>query len=551
MYSFSTIDRDIILQQFQDQEFDVVIIGGGITGAGIALDAVSRGLKVALVEKGDFSQGTSSSSTKLVHGGLRYLKQGDFSLVKEVGRERAILHQNAPHLVVPEPMLIPIIEGGAFSKWQISIALWVYDWLADVRSDERRKMLSAGELFDREPLLEKENIKGGGAYFEYRTDDSRLTIEVIKTAINYGAHCINYMKAQSFTYEGEVVNGVKVKDLDKGDEFVIKGKVIVNATGPWVDQIRQIDNHKMKGKLRLTKGVHIVVEQKKLPIVNAIYFTIPDGRMAFVIPREGMCYIGTTDTIYDTLIDQPKVTLKDVYYLLDAVNAYFLGVQLGVDDVVSSWVGLRPLIYKTGKGPSELSRQDELFVSDNGLVSIAGGKLTGYRTMAERVVNRIVKILSQKFHYSNVPCRTEFISLQGGVFRSNKELESYKEKIQSILSELNFEEKWANYLIHRYGRQSGVICHHLLQMKGSSDIHMLQAELWFSVKNELVYSLLDFLERRSGRLYFNPSSIKVALPYLLSDCVIYFKWNKERVQLEEKKVLDRLKAITDFVVIDS
>lgn len=549
MYSFSTLDRDIIIDQAKDQEFDLLIIGGGITGAGIALDAVSRGLKVALLEKQDFSQGTSSKSTKLVHGGLRYLKQGNFSLVREVGRERSILHQNAPHLVVPEPMMIPITKESSFGSFQISLALYVYDWLADVKRSERRRMLSASETLEKEPLLSEEGLKGGGFYYEYRTDDCRLVIEVLKTAIKYGAHCMNYMKVDDFLYEGGQIKGVQATDMDTNKEYDFKAKCVVNATGPWVDQVRALQIQSTRSKLQLTKGVHIVVKRDRLPIQNAIYFNVPDGRMAFAIPREDVCYIGTTDTIFEGHIDEPKVDLQDVYYILDAANSYFKDSSLTVDDVISSWAGLRPLIFKYGKSPSELSRKDEIFISQDGLVSIAGGKLTGYRAMSDRVVNTVMQRLNDEYNVPLVPCRTEFITLQGGDFRHADELETYKQKIEAKLVELQLDLKWKDYLIHRYGRQSGVILHHVSKSKERSDLTLIRSELWFCVRNELVYSLIDFLERRSGRLFFNPNSVVEALPFLLNDCVSYFKWNDERRSAEKAKIEEQLREITRFRVI--
>lgn len=545
MYSFSTLDRDIILQELQDQEFDLVVIGGGITGAGIILDAVTRGLKVALVEKVDFASGTSSKSTKLIHGGLRYLKQAQFSLVKEVGKERAVLHKNAPHLVKSEAMMIPNYKDLGYPRWQINLGLKVYDWLADVPYKEQRVMLDREDAVIKEPLLKEDGLKGAGYYFEYRTDDARLTIEVLKTAIKNGAFCLNYLEVKGFTYKEDKISGIQVLDHDTDEVFEIKAKKVVNAAGSWVDRICQYQGEVINNKLVLSKGVHIVVSKDRFPIQTSIYFNIPDGRMAFVIPREDVVYIGTTDEIYEGSIDGVDVRLADVLYLLDAVNNYFQTDDLTIKDVISSWAGLRPLIAQEGKSVGEISRKDELFVSSQGLITIAGGKLTGFRSMADRVVSTVIKLLDDP-KYNSIPCRTEFVTLQGGNFGSIEEMEMYYEKIRTKILGFGLDEKWAEYLVHRYGKQSGVICYHLSRYNEINEVSLVRSELWFTVKNELVYSLIDFIERRSGRLFFYPDTVHEALPHLMFDCKQYFKWSPARAMIEQRIVEERLKAIVRF-----
>ena len=249
-----------------EKEFDLIVIGGGITGAGIALDAASRGLSVALVEMQDYAGGTSSRSTKLIHGGLRYLKQFEFGLVMQTGRERNIALKNAPHLVIPEKLILPLIKGGSFGKISTSFGLWLYDLLAGVKKEERRKMLSKEQVIDMEPLINQKELLGGGIYTEYRTDDARLTIEVIKTAVSYGAKALNYLKVENFLYENHKICGVICIDLISKKEVKIKSKAVINSCGPWVDTIREKDNSLKGKKLHLTKGVHIVVPHKKLPI---------------------------------------------------------------------------------------------------------------------------------------------------------------------------------------------------------------------------------------------------------------------------------------------
>ena len=415
--TFSIFNRPSQIASLSDTVFDLVIIGGGITGAGIALDASSRGLKCLLLEKQDFAAGTSSRSTKLIHGGLRYLKQLEVGLVREVGKERAVIHENAPHIVVPKKMILPIIEEGSLGKYSTSMGLYVYDMLAGVDKEERRTMHDKETIAEMEPLLRTDILLGGGLYYEYQTDDSRLTIEVLKTANELGAISLNYAEVTDFIYEKGKIKGIKAIDRLAGEAFEARGKIIVNACGPWVDILRKKDSLIKGKKLHLTKGVHIVVPYERLPLQQAAYFDVQDGRMIFAIPKKDITYIGTTDTNYHDNKERPAVRLSDVEYILSAVNNMFPACGLSVDDVLSSWCGLRPLIHEEGKDPSELSRKDEIFVSKSGLISIAGGKLTGFRKMAERTVDEVEKDLFQLEKRPIEGCNTENLKLSGGNFK--------------------------------------------------------------------------------------------------------------------------------------
>jgi glycerol-3-phosphate dehydrogenase len=493
--TFSVFSRPQILQNLQSKTFDLFIIGGGITGAGIALDAASRGLSVALVEKNDFAFGTSSRSTKLIHGGLRYLKQLEFGLVKEVGSERAVVHKLAPHLVIPEKMLLPLSEGKSMGYWLTSIGLKIYDWLAGVKEEDKRRMLTRPQTLKAEPLLKKEGIKGGALYAEYRTDDARLTIEIMKTAARHGATVLNYAKVIGFEYnEGKII-GAKVSDEIKKSEFSISAKVVVNATGPWVDEVRQAD-HTISGKrLHLTKGVHIVVDRAVLPIKQAIYFEVADGRMIFAIPRYAKTYIGTTDTNYKGSKDDVTATKEDIQYLLDGVNQNFEGINLHPAHVESSWAGLRPLIHEEGKSESELSRKDEIFVWSSGLISIAGGKLTGYRKMAERVVDMVIE---ENFSDRNLkPCTTDAISITENPFKDFSEVKRYRESIFARLR-LHQLESYTDYLVSTYGGQTGEVLMMAEKMENSTEDSLLKAELNFCLNHEMVVYPEDFLVRRTG-----------------------------------------------------
>ncbi|MFM1876646.1 MAG: hypothetical protein RL266_2383, partial [Bacteroidota bacterium] len=390
---FSAKNRSEIISKLQNETFDLLIIGGGITGVGMALDAAGRKLKVALVEKQDFAAGTSSRSTKLIHGGLRYLKQLEFNLVREVGHERKTVYHNAPHLVIPEKMLLPITEGGSFGKASASLGIYTYDWLAGVKRSERRAVLDRKETMEREPLLKKDGLEAGVLYWEYRSDDARLVIEVAKTAAEDGALLLNYCLFKEFIYENEHISGGDMVDLKSGTNFRIKAKRTINAAGPWVDDVRSKDETVRGKRLHLTKGVHLVFDHQRFPLRQAVYFDVPDGRMIFAIPRDNATYVGTTDTDYCDSMERPYVTQQDVDYILSATNNAFDIEPLTQADIRSTWAGLRPLIHEDGKSPSELSRKDEIFISQHGLISIAGGKLTGYRKMAERTVDLALRQL--------------------------------------------------------------------------------------------------------------------------------------------------------------
>lgn len=511
--TFSYNTRKEIISNIDNHKFDLLIIGGGITGAGIALDAVKRGMKVALVEKNDFAWGTSSRSTKLIHGGLRYLKQLEIALVKEVGTERAIVHHNAPHLVIPEKMLLPIVKKGSLGKFSTSIGLAVYDFLAGVKSSERRKMLSKEATKKSEPLLNTEKLLAGALYYEYRSDDARLTIEIMKKAVSYGAVCLNYAEAHELLQENEKIEGVRVFDHVEQNNFNIKATKVVNAAGPWVDLLRKKDNSLQGKRLQLTKGVHLVVPHEKLPIKQAVYFDVKDGRMIFVIPRNGKTYIGTTDTVYNKAIDHPQTNADDAKYLLDAVNKMFPTVNLKMGHIESTWAGLRPLIHEDGKSPSELSRKDEIFISDSGLISIAGGKLTGYRKMAERVVNLVSKQIRKESDQKFAKSSTENETLCGGNFENQQAITDYIIRLTGEAKQINLNVNHIKDWVYKYGTNSDEILEIAYNIykdeKLEADLLALSAEIIYGIRHEMVLSIADFMIRRTGRLYFERPKIKI------------------------------------------
>lgn len=547
MNLLSSLNRSSLLEELSSNEYDLLIIGGGITGAGIALDAASRGIKTVLIDKQDFAAGTSSRSTKLIHGGLRYLKQFEINLVREVGRERAIVYSNAPHLVVPEKMLLPIIKNGNYTKLAASIGLFVYDFLIRVKKEDRRKILSKEQTLEIEPLLRKDILKGAGLYVEYRTDDARLAIEIIKTAAKYGTHAGNYLEAKKFIYDNKKIIGIECEDLISHRILIIRAKQIVNATGPWVDEIRKQDLF-IKGKyLHLTKGVHLVVPSEKLPVKQSVYFDAQDGRMLFAIPRGNITYFGTTDTDFIGKLEDPVITKTDVNYLIDSVNFMFKDCKLTIEDIISSWAGLRPLIHEKDKSPSELSRKDEIFISPAGLISIAGGKLTGYRKMAQRIVDIVVENLNQLSGFTKVKCKTEQIVISGGEFQKPSQVNDYIQEVFQKIKNKGLGKNKAVSLVRTYGKQTDLILNKFFEFNDSDqEIALARAELWFTVNNEAVLHLHDFFVRRTGKLYFEVSTISKLLPMLLLDLKNYLNLTNEQAKAESDAMHAIVNEVTNF-----
>lgn len=533
----SNLNREEKISTLSGDSFDLIIIGGGITGAGIALDATTRGLKTALVEMQDFSAGTSSRSTKLVHGGLRYLKQFDFNVVAEVGKERAIVYENGPHVTTPEWMLLPFYKGGTFGKFMTSIGLRVYDFLAGVKKDERRVMFNIQETLEKEPLVKKDGLKGGGYYVEYRTDDSRLTIEVMKAAIDKGTTALNYAKVEDFIYENGKVAGVLVKDQFTGESFEVKAKKVINATGPWVDSLREKDGSKKGKGLILSKGVHIVIDQSRFPLKQAVYFdTKDDKRMIFAIPRDGKAYVGTTDTFYDDNLISPEIVQEDIDYLIDAINFMFPDVKATKEDVESSWAGVRPLILEEGKDPSEISRKDEIWESESGLITIAGGKLTGYRKMAETIVD----LLAKKFTEEGLilrECQTIHLPISGGDVGGSKNFMKFVESTAKEGIPTGLSEEDAIHLASFYGSNVSTVFKLINHSKEEAENYGLPLALFgkllYALEYEMAATPVDFYVRRTGKLLFDIASVEKTKNGVIRYMSSRFGWTKA---IEEKLV---------------
>lgn len=293
-------------------------------------------------------------------------------------------------------MMLPFYKGGTFGPFTTNIGLRVYNFLAGVKRHERRTMLSPEEALEKEPLLQETALKGAGYYVEYKTDDAHLTLDVLKKAAELSTVATNYTKVTEFLYESGKIVGVIVEDLIRNEPYKITANKIINATGPWVDEVRDLDGSKSGKTLHLTKGSHLVFSQQDFPLRQAIYFDGPDKRMIFAIPRGDKTYVGTTDTFYEGDIAHPTVTEEDRDYILATIHSMFPSLDISEEKVNSSWAGLRPLVSEEGKDPSEISRKEEMFTSESGLYSMAGGKLTGYRKMAEEVVDAITADMKQE-----------------------------------------------------------------------------------------------------------------------------------------------------------
>lgn len=540
---FSSLQRKETIQNMKNARLDLLVIGGGITGAGIALDASVRGMRTAVIEMQDFAAGTSSRSTKLVHGGLRYLKQFEVKMVAEVGKEREIVYENGPHVTTPEWMLLPFYKGGTFGPYSTNIGLRVYDFLAGVKRDERRKMLSKEEALKREPLLKKQGIKGAGYYVEYKTDDARLTIEVMKKAVEKGAMALNYAKVTGFIYQNGKVVGIRIQDQIDGSEHEIYANKIVNAAGPWVDTLRDKDNSKQGKTLQLTKGIHLVFDGKRFSLKQAIYFDMPDGRMAFAIPRDGKVYVGTTDTVYKQDIAHPTMTVEDRDYVLKAIDFMFPDVQIRVEDIESSWAGLRPLIHEEGKDPSEISRKDEIFVSDSGLISIAGGKLTGYRKMGESIVNLVAEQLKEENGTKFPKSSTKHLPMSGGEVGGSKGFESFIEDRVRQAVAIGLTPAAARKLVKRYGSNVDQVLHFLATGKKEAVDEgldpLVHAMLRYAMEYESTYKPVDFFIRRTGALFFNIHWVQANKNSAIAYMAKTFGWTEEQTQTytEELDVL--------------
>ena len=531
---FSKSSRLKSIEESKIKCYDLIIVGGGITGAGIALDASSRGLSVLLIEKDDFGEGTSSRSTKLVHGGLRYLKNLEFGLVRDSGRERSVLYQNAPHIVYPQKMMLPLYKGFGYGKWISSMGLWFYDYLAGVEPVYKKQTLNKEKTLSKNPILKQEGLKGAIQYYEYRTNDARLVIENLKKAYEFGAKSINYCEAHKIKRsEQEVRLSVKDKLTDKEIQF--KSKMLINATGIWSDGFLEKQELSDEPAVLASKGTHLVVSKEKMPCQTALYFELEDKRMIFAIPKDDKVYIGTTEEAYHEDLDEVFPIKYEIEYLLNAINN-FLNISIKPRDVEVAWSGLRSLVLNGSNDLNKVSRKEKIIEHYPNLISILGGKLTAYRLMAEQIVDRIVK----QFPDTNLKvCNTRKIPLAGaefefGIIEPNKIVTFAEQKFYESY-QLSLTTDQVYRLFYTYGKNVDSIinkAYELYNQVEEKSLAILEAEIWYCTEYEMCIKLSDFMMRRTERFLFAHKASQKQLEEISNLLAKYLQWTDEEKDLE-------------------
>ncbi len=474
----------------KNREWDIVIIGGGATGLGCAVDAASRGYKTLLIEQVDFSKGTSSRSTKLVHGGVRYLQQGDISLVFEALKERGLMFKNAPHLVTNQSFIIPTYDfwGGPF----YTVGLKVYDFMAGKLGLGPSMHLSREEAIEALPTVEKDGLTGGVIYHDGQFDDSRMAISLAQTAIDYGATVMNYCKVTGLIKKDELICGVNAVDQESNKEYSIKSKVVINATGVFADEIIQFDEPGKKDLITPSQGVHIVLDKSFLDNKNAIMVPhTSDGRVMFAVPWHNHVIVGTTDTLIENHSLEPIALEEEINFLLETSGQYLVK-QPTRKDVLSIFAGLRPLAKPEddGKATKEISRSHKILISIAGLITIIGGKWTTYRKMAEDTIEKAIML-------GGLPernCITQHLPIHG--FRMDIDpvtdsMAAYgldKEKIIAIGED---EPELAGFL--------------------SEKLHIYKSQVAWAVRKEMARTVEDVLARRTRALFLDArESLRIA-----------------------------------------
>lgn len=537
--------RSAAIDRLRTDVFDVLVIGGGITGAGIALDAAARGLRVALVEKGDFASGTSSRSTKLVHGGLRYLAQYRFRLTREALSERSLLQRLAPHLVEPIPFLFPIYHKRT-EVWRVNTGLWLYDLMAGLRRTKVHRQLDRRAVLQRAPRLNPNGLRAGFLYYDARTDDARLVVEVLKAAVEYGAVAANYVEAERIRNEDGRAAGVVARDTMTGEPLAISARKVVVATGVWLDQILVASNPNdlstKRKRVRPAKGVHIIVPRDRMSCDTAVAFPTPDNRLMFVIPWQGAVLIGTTDTDYDGPLDNPRADRADLDYILEVVNAAFPGTDLTDDDVISIQAGLRPLIDSGEENTASVSREDRIFEIPDGTIAIAGGKLTTYRRMGRKVVDLVVaRLRAERVLVGKLRSRTGNIRIGG--YPENKRarfsrlaaLLRRRRSSAGVVPPTSISPAAARRLWRTYGANWLGVLRLVSENPAWGEpiipgVDVLIAEAVWAVRNEMAQTLLDVLARRTHLAQLDRNQGRGAAPTIARVIAPDLGWDEAETQ---------------------
>lgn len=480
MKDFSFQTRSENLDRLKTEKFDLLIIGGGITGAGVARDAALRGLKVALVEGRDFAFGTSSRSSKLIHGGIRYLENMEFNLVFEALNERTKLFAIAPHLVHPLRFMIPLFQNSRVGMFKMGLGMWLYDALALFQAPELHERLNPTETRERMPILAEKELRGSFIYSDAYMDDDRLVHETMRSANEAGAVCVNYVKAIKSNFSNGKVKSVTVNDVMSNGEFSIEAKHVISNVGPWTDLVGEKMVDDWKKILRPTKGVHLTFRRDRLNLSSAVVMGAEKSdRIVFAIPRHEMVIIGTTDTDFSGSPENAKVTKDDVKYLLQVTNSYFPGAQLTAKDIVASYVGVRPLVHDNSGTEGKTSREHTIIHDDRGFTFVAGGKYTTYRLMSEQIVDQIYKFLPFELTAQLNKCETV------RPLNPMVDPETFETAVANAGSEL--EKK----LALRYGAEAKPI---LIKYGFTENIWAIEAHQ--AIHHTMCMNLTDFYSRR-------------------------------------------------------
>jgi glycerol-3-phosphate dehydrogenase len=524
----STLNRQTSLARFRDEEFDLAVIGGGINGAAAARDAAMRGLRVALIERGDFAGATSSRSSKLIHGGFRYLPQGQFKLVYEALRERERLrHLTAPHLVHPIQFLFPVYRRRGFNRFTMAMGLTLYDLFAWTPFKEWHSSLNAAEVRETEPALSRDGLTGGAMYFDAWADDARVTFENVLDADLHGAAVANYTAVESFGMDDAKIASARVRDLLGGVTCEVRARKFLNAAGPWVDEIRRMDDPSSQPCVRLTKGVHLVFPRTVLPVRESLVLADERGRVVFVMPHDRYVLVGTTDTDFAGDPASVRTEINDVEYLLAVLAESLPGIKLANADVATSFAGLRALIReKDGAAPSSVPREEVILESASGLITVAGGKFTTHREIAQKLVDQVMTRLGRPAG----TCPTLATPLPGARMLSNED-SGGGASMRSIPATA------AEILKARYGMRAPIVARIAagrpeLAEPLSRGCPALGAEVVNAVANEMAHSIGDFLIRRTSLSWRSPVEAEAAAPAVARIMAAELGWDRAREDAE-------------------
>jgi glycerol-3-phosphate dehydrogenase len=528
------LSRDEQILKLGRTSFDVAVIGGGINGAAVARDAAMRGLRVALIDRGDFAGQTSSRSSKLIHGGLRYLRQGQLRLVYDALHERDRLSRlTAPHLVRPLRFLFPVYAGRTVSRMVLWAGLFVYDLLARTPKAQRYQALDTQQIGALEPELTKSGLRGGALYYDAHGDDSRLTLENVLDAVIHGAVVANYVALEGFDRQGSNLRAAFVRDAVSGKAFAINARMFVNASGPWIDHVRRMDDPACAAAVVLTKGVHLVLDARRLPLRNSLVLSDGHGRIVFLIRERDSILLGTTDTAYDAEPGSVRVAGADVDYLLDVVARAIPGAALVHRDVIASFAGLRALVNGNGaRSPSSISREELIIASGSGMLSIAGGKLTTHRRIAQRVVDMVCRELGIAAGES--PTLTT--PLPGA-----RTAPAGSDCVDGVAAAARAG------LASRYGSRSALLeglmaGDERLAEPLCADCPVLAAEPVFAARFEMARTLQDFMVRRTAMARHYPLHAEAAAPKAAHLMGTELGWSTEWEAAEVAQFTASLKA---------